>query len=96
MRKVLRERYTEFKASVGKQKEVEGVKELDISSIRKGRQLKEKGEPTFTYKLFDQYPDKPLPLDLIQDIIRFRVAENKEQTAAKQAVKSARTKPKKQ
>ena len=36
--------------------------------------------------------DKPLPLDLIQDIVRFRVAENKEQAAAKQAVKSVRAK----
>ena len=38
--------------------------------------------------------DKPLPLNLIQDIVRFRVNENEEQAAAKKAATVARPKSK--
>ncbi|HEY1023006.1 MAG TPA: DUF1801 domain-containing protein [Flavisolibacter sp.] len=46
--------------------------------------FKKELEPYAVAKGTIRFPiDQPLPLDLIQDIVRFRVAENKESTAAK-------------
>ena len=58
--------------------------------------FKKELEPYSVAKGTIRFPvDQPLPLDLIQDIVRFRVAENKELAAAKTTAKAAVKKSKK-
>lgn len=52
------------------------IKELEPYAVAKG---------TIRFPI-----DQPLPLDLIQDIVRFRVAENKKEAAAKKAAKAGK------
>ena len=53
-------------------------------------------EPYDVVKGTIRFPiDQPLPLDLIQDIVRFRATENKELAAEKQATKASKRKTKK-
>ena len=59
--------------------------------------FKKELEPYSVAKGTIRFPvDQPLPLDLIQDIVRFRVAENRELAASKTVARAAGKRSKKQ